>query len=78
VLLSKLSSIKANDYVPNIFRNFTDAARADELESFGKHNLPPDAAPMIARGAEEIRQNSELKSRIVPEIDTWCRRQVAP
>jgi len=78
LLLSKLSSLKANDYVPNIFRNFTDAPRADELETFGKGNLPPDAAPMIARGAEEIRQNSELKSRIVPEIDTWCRQQVAP
>lgn len=77
-LLAKLSSIKANDYVPNIFRTFTDAARADELEAFAKSSLPPDAKPMVARGAEEIRQNAELKSRIIPEIDTWCRGQVAP
>lgn len=77
-LFAKISSIKANDYVPNIFRKFTDAARADELEAFAKSSLPPDAAPMVARGAEEIRQNAELKSRVVPEIDTWCRRQVAP
>lgn len=77
-LFAKLSSIKANDYVPNIFRKFTDVARADELEAFGKSSLPPDAGPMVARGVEEIRQNAELKDRIVPEIDTWCRRQVAP
>jgi hypothetical protein len=64
--------------VPNIFRKFTDASRADELEAFAKSSLPPDAGPMVARGAEEIRQNSELKDRIVPEIDTWCRQQVAP
>jgi aminopeptidase N len=77
-LFAKLSSIRANDYVPNIFRNFTDAERADELESFARTGLPPDAGPMVARGAEEIRQNAELKARIVPEIDTWCRQQVAP
>jgi aminopeptidase N len=77
-LFAKLSSIKANDYVPNIFRKFTDAARADELEAFARSSLPPDAGPMVARGAEEIRQNAELKDRIVPEIDTWCRQQVAP
>jgi aminopeptidase N len=77
-LFAKLSSIKANDYVPNIFRNFTDASRADELEAFAKSSLPPDAGPMVARSAEEIRQNAELKGRIVPEIDTWCREQVAP
>lgn len=77
-LFAKLSSIKANDYVPNIFRKFTDADRADELEAFAKSSLPPDAGAMVARGAEEIRQNAELKGRIVPEIDTWCRRQVAP
>jgi aminopeptidase N len=77
-LFAKLSSIRANDYVPNIFRKFTDAERADELEAFAKASLPPDAGPMVARGAEEIRQNSELKTRIMPEIDTWCRQQVAP
>jgi aminopeptidase N len=77
-LFAKLSSIRANDYVPNIFRNFTDAERADELEGFAKTDLPPDAGPMVARGAEEIRQNAELKGRIVPEIDTWCRQQDAP
>ena len=77
-LLAKQSSIKANDYVPAIFRAFSDPARADELEQFAASHLPADAAPLAARAADEVRFKAELKSRILPEIDAWCRTQARP
>ena len=77
-LFAKQSSIKANDYVPGIFRAFTDPIRANELEQFAAQELPADAAPLAARAADEIRFKAELKSRILPEIDAWCRSQAKP
>lgn len=77
-LFAKQSSIKANDYVPSIFRAFSETIRADELEKFAAQHLPPDAAPLAARAADEIRFKAELKARALPEIDAWCRTQTRP
>ena len=77
-LFAKLSSIKSNGYVPHIFDAFTDAARADELETFAKANLPADSQYEVAKGADEIRFHAEFKARALPEIDAWCRAHVAP
>ncbi len=72
-LIAKLSSFRANDYVADIFENFVDSARAEELESWSKTNLPPDAAPSTAKAADAIRFKAALKDRLLPEIDVWCR-----
>jgi aminopeptidase N len=70
-LLSKLASIRANDYVPGIMRAFADAARADELERFASRNLPPQAGVSVAKAADDIRFKAELKARVLPETDAW-------
>ncbi len=72
-LLSKLGSLDANKFFPFVFRPFTDAARADELEAFAKAKLTPAAAPQVAKVADEIRYKAALIKRLLPEIDDWCR-----
>ena len=68
-LIAKLSSFRANDYVADIFENFADSARAEELETWAKQNLPPDAAPATAKAADAIRFKAALKDRLLPEIE---------
>lgn len=76
-LLAKVSSsLGSNAYVPNIFRNFADASRAEELEKFAVKNLPAAVAPNVAKAADEIRFNAEFASRNLPEIDAWCEKQM--
>ena len=77
-LVAKLSSFRANDYIADVFENFTDAPRADELDAWAKTNLPPDAAPATAKAADAIRFKAALKERLLPEIDAWCRARPRP
>ncbi len=77
-LIAKLSSFRANDYVADIFENFVDSARAEELETWSKTNLPPDAAPSTAKAADAIRFKAGLKERLLAEIDAWCRAHPQP
>ena len=77
-LVAKLSSFRANDYLADVFENFTEASRATELEAWAKKNLPPDAAPATAKAADSIRFKAALKERLLPEIDAWCRARPRP
>ena len=72
-LLARLPAFSANDYVPGIFRSFTEAARADELEAFTKASLPPSVTAQVAKAADEIRFKAALKKRLPPEMDAWLR-----
>jgi len=74
-LLAKCSSLAANEFVPEIFRSFTDASRVEELEAFAKKRLPPGAANEVAKAADEIRFHAELKTRLLPEIEAWSKAQ---
>ena len=77
-LLAKLSTFGANDYVPDLFANFTDEARAAELETWAAKNLATDAAPSMRKAADAIRFKVALKARLLPEIDAWCREHPHP
>jgi aminopeptidase N len=77
-LHAKLSALRANDYVPNLFRAFSEAARADELEAFAKQKLPPGAANAVARAADQIRFQAEFKAQFLPQLDAWTREHAAP
>lgn len=74
-LLAKVGALGANSYVPSLFRPFTDAARADELENFAREKLTPDANYQVAKAADEIRFKASLKTRLLPDIDERCRVQ---
>jgi aminopeptidase N len=75
-LHAKVSSLTQNEYVPDLFRVFHETQRADELESFARAKLPPATAPNVAKAADEIRFKAELKTRILPKIEAWCREHV--
>jgi len=75
-LFAKLPDMAANHYVPGIFEGFDEAARADELETFARRNLPPVAGTAVARAAENIRFQAEFKARVLPQIDTWWQARV--
>ena len=77
-LVAKLSAFQANDYLADVFENFSDAARAAELDEWAKKNLPPEAAPATAKAADMIRFKAVLKDRLLPEIDAWCRARPRP
>ena len=74
-LLARLPAFSANDYVPGIFRAFSDAARADELEAFAKASLPPAVAAQVAKAADEIRFKAALKARLPADVDAWLRKR---
>ena len=77
-LLAKLSAFGGNDYTADLFANFSDEARAEELETWSKKNLPPAAGPSTAKAADAIRFKASLKARLLPEIDAWCRAHSHP
>ncbi|MDB6020706.1 MAG: pepN, partial [Pedosphaera sp.] len=70
-LLAKVESFSRNNYVPSILGSFSDAARADELESYVKKNVSPDALVKAQETAAEIRFKASLKQRELPAIDRW-------
>jgi len=75
-LRTKLGPLQANEYIPELFRHFADAKRADELETFAKTSLPPESAPAVARTADEVRHRAELRDRVLPAVEKWCRSRM--
>ena len=67
-LLVLLSANAADEYLPFLFRQFSDEQHAAELEKFTKENFPPSAARPTAIAADEIRFKAEFRSRLLPEI----------
>jgi hypothetical protein len=74
-LLALMSATSADEYVARLFRSFSDAARADELERFSKENLPPSAARPTAIAADEIRFQATLKQRVLPELMSFLKKE---
>ena len=74
-LLALMSATSADEYVARLFKSFSDAARADELERFTKENLPPSAARPTAIAADEIRFQAKLKQRVLPELLTFLKKE---
>jgi aminopeptidase N len=76
-LLGELESFRRNTYLPAIMGPFSDAARADELETYVKENLGEDALAKAREAAEGIRFKAGWKERELPGIDRWIATQTA-
>ncbi|WP_218080872.1 M1 family metallopeptidase [Anthocerotibacter panamensis] len=74
-LLGKLTYFGRNGYFPSLTSEFNDTSRADELEAFARSKLPAEVQAEIAKGAERIRFQANLKARELPAIDRWVKRQ---
>ncbi len=57
--------------VPALYSAFSDNTHADALVAYAKANLPPDAAPQIAKTVSRIRAAAALKARLLPDVDKW-------
>ncbi len=78
-LLAKLAAHQANEYVPGLFTALPATAdRAAELEQWTAANLPPSAAPSVAKAADEIRFQADFRWRVLPDIQTWTEGKVSP
>ena len=74
-LTEKLDFWGRLNYAPNLMTSFSDAARADELETFSREHLTKDADKEVAKAAAKIRFQAKLKARELPRIDAWLRKR---
>jgi aminopeptidase N len=70
-LLAKVDAFERNNYVPWLFSSFSDAPRADELETYIASHFPKEALAKARETAETIRFKAALKQRDLPVIDAW-------
>ncbi|MEJ1973608.1 MAG: M1 family metallopeptidase [Lacunisphaera sp.] len=75
-VLQQTTCFGRNQYLPNIARNFTDIARAEELENLVREHLPPDSLAEAAKAADIIRLYATVKKRELPAIDAWVKERV--
>ena len=74
-LLAEAPPFDGNSFLPRLYRRFTDAGRAAELETYALAHPAAGSAPQVAKAADEIRLNATLKKRLLPDIDARCRAQ---
>jgi len=72
----KLGAMAAVRFVPYLMRGFSEAQRADDLETYAQKYMP--AKSEVEKAAEEIRFNADLKARIIPEIHKWLAQKKPP
>jgi aminopeptidase N len=70
-LLAKSEAMAANSYAPSLFTFFSEPARAAEVRSYAKANLPPASAKEVAKAVDEIEFRSEFKVRLAPQLTAW-------
>ncbi len=67
-LLAKSDALAANTYAPGLFTFFSDRARAAELQSYAKSNLPPASEKEVAKAVDEIAFRAEFRDRLRKQI----------
>jgi aminopeptidase N len=75
---AKLGAVLAVRFVPYLMRGFSDAQRANELETYAQKYMPAGAKSEVDKAAEAIRFNADLKARIIPEIQKWLSQKNPP
>jgi aminopeptidase N len=68
---AKLSAVAVVRFVPYLMRGFSEAQRANELETYAQKYMPAGTKSEVEKAAEKIRFNADLKARIIPEIHKW-------
>jgi aminopeptidase N len=64
-----------NYFVSNFMMNFSDAAHAAELASFGPVHETSGGKLVAARSEEAILIGADFKARALPAIDDWIKRR---
>jgi aminopeptidase N len=74
-LADKQGSSFRNYFVPNVAKNFSDRARADELANFAPIHASSSAREAAKEAEGNIRSDADLKARVLPAIDAWIRQR---
>jgi aminopeptidase N len=77
-LLAKTDALGANTFAPGLFVFFSEKARADELKTYAKSNLPPTSAKEVAKAVDEVEFRDEFKKRLVPQLTAWIDSRAKP
>ncbi|HEY0369775.1 MAG TPA: M1 family metallopeptidase [Chthoniobacterales bacterium] len=67
-LLAKTDALSAMSFAPSLFTFFDDAARIPDLQSYAKSNLPPDAAPEVAKAVDEVSFRADFRKRLIDQL----------
>ena len=69
-LSGKTDALSSNHYAAGMFTFFSDSERVAELKSYAKANLPAASAREVAKVTDEVEFRSQLKKRIVSQLET--------
>src|SRR5437867_9052800 len=74
-LLEKTDALGANTFAPSLFVFFSEKARADELKTYAKSNLPATSAKEVAKAVDEVEFRAEFKQRLAPQLNKWIEQR---
>jgi aminopeptidase N len=77
-LAAKQGPFFRDNFVANLMANFSDLARAHELASFAPAQATSGGRMMAARTQETILTDADFIARILPAVDNWAARFLAP
>lgn len=77
-LFSSLSAFERTGAVAGIASSFWQGVPAQTIEQFLRANVPPAASKEIAKAMEGVHLGLQHRSRLLPQIDAFAARKVAP
>ena len=76
-LSAKLGPSFGDSFIPNLMTNFNDGAHIAELLQFAPAQATSGGKVMTARAVETIAIAADLKTRALPAVDAWIKRQAS-
>lgn len=77
-LFGSLSAFERTGAVSGIAASFWRGVPASQIDAFLKANVPAEAGSEIAKAMEGVHLNLQHRARLLPQIDAYAAREVAP
>ena len=77
-IFGALSAFERTGAVSGIAGSFWRGVPAAQIEQFLRANVPPAASSEIAKAMENVHLNLQHRARLLPQIDAYAAREVAP
>lgn len=76
-LTRHLDTLGRSTFVPRVAEGSTDLKIARELADYAAKNIPPDARGGVQVAISRIKNNADIQTRRLPQIDSWIVGQPA-
>jgi aminopeptidase N len=73
-ITAKQSPAFRNTFISNLMTNFSDRAKAEELQNFAPSQETPGGRTVAARARERILTDADFAERQLPAVDDWLSR----